>query len=481
MTTLSPRLAHLLIHEDQSTGRLIMPDGRDVREPRLPSAINLSGPNASSSLFPSPPVSPQVFAHEASPTDSSSALPTILPPPTTGRGERRPSASIFSLLNEARAVSPQSPRSPSGGATLRPSTASSASLRNVSSSTIGSGGSSPSSSHSHLRIQPPPHTYNYGHPPPRTAAGHPASYDGRGEYMQRYHHRSSAITLPPALAQRPEMARRHSSQPYEFSPASRPAPYLVPAQPMPGSSYTSLSPNHLPSVHQHDEYAPLMGSRAPISRTTKACNACRSRKVRCDAGGLPNGEPGTCSRCKEAGMSCVYSGPQKKRGPCPGYVCHLNLVSKTRADVRTVRQPSGARSRRPSHRSSVTSIATSHVTTPPTDDEQHLWSARSSYGFPPPGSHASQKGATASPTIAHRNPSGSVPVLSWPAMSPAIEVDADSRPVFRENYTMRPKSGAGGPPGERSSGFGGGLPSPLGMSLPPLRVAIERRDSYFSP
>lgn len=64
-------------------------------------------------------------------------------------------------------------------------------------------------------------------------------------------------------------------------------------------------------------------SRAPISRTTKACNACRQRKVRCDAGATtgemkPNGEPGTCSRCKETGVDCIYTTEQRKRGPMPG-------------------------------------------------------------------------------------------------------------------------------------------------------------------
>jgi len=319
MTTLSPRLAHLLIHEDQSTGRLIMPDGTGVREPRLPSTIDLSTTNVAAALALSQPVSPMTMPYEQSPSNTSAPLPTILPPPTTSRGDRRPSASIFSLLNDVRPVSPLSPSSTSGSLSLRPSTSSSAPVRKVSTSTAGSAGSPPPPSHSHLRIQPPPHTYNYSQPPPRTAGGHPASYDSRGQYMQQqYRQRSSVIASSPTAASRPDLLRRHSSQPYEYSPASRPAPYLVPAMSAPGPSYTNHG--HSPSSHHLDEYSPLIGSRAPISRTTKACNACRSRKVRCDAGGLPNGEPGTCSRCKESGVSCVYSGPQKKRGPCPGYV-----------------------------------------------------------------------------------------------------------------------------------------------------------------
>ncbi|KAJ9119132.1 hypothetical protein QFC22_003623 [Naganishia vaughanmartiniae] len=62
-------------------------------------------------------------------------------------------------------------------------------------------------------------------------------------------------------------------------------------------------------------------SRAPISRATKACNACRSRKVRCDAGGPKSsaaGEELACTRCKDSNVACVYTGSQRKRGPAPG-------------------------------------------------------------------------------------------------------------------------------------------------------------------
>lgn len=62
-------------------------------------------------------------------------------------------------------------------------------------------------------------------------------------------------------------------------------------------------------------------SRAPISRATKACNACRSRKVRCDAGGPESSAAGKelpCTRCNDSGIQCVYTGSQRKRGPAPG-------------------------------------------------------------------------------------------------------------------------------------------------------------------
>ena len=126
-----------------------------------------------------------------------------------------------------------------------------------------------------LRSAPtsPPYPRHY---PPHSAPLRPSSQECQIR-------RPSVMAAP-----RPDLFRRHSAHPYD-SPA-----YANAAEDFGGTS------------------------RAPISRTTKACNACRTRKVRCDAGGLPNGEPADCSRCREAGVECVYSGPQKKRGPCPG-------------------------------------------------------------------------------------------------------------------------------------------------------------------
>jgi hypothetical protein len=144
------------------------------------------------------------------------------------------------------------------------------------------------------------------------------------------------------------------------------------------------------------------------------------------------------------------------------------LLCYTQADLRTVRLPSGTRSRRPSHRSSVTSIATHRssvtsiatqaVTTPPTDDELPPWSEQSSYDFP---SNHGAKVLDRRPQSSH--PSSSMSVLSWPGMQPAIEM-RDPSIVFRENYTMGSKHGG-----------------PTSSVLPPLSVAIDRRASYYSP
>jgi hypothetical protein len=158
---------------------------------------------------------------------------------------------------------------------------------------------SPSVSALSLR-PPPPTSHGYHYTPPSTAPAHPASFDNRGSFLREQQRTTSTgDSLHPA---RPGVFRRHSGHPYDIPSSSRPT-----------SSYT-------PPRMQMEELSVATGSRAPISRTTKACNACRSRKVRCDAGGVTSGEPTTCGRCREGGIACVYSGPQKKRGPCPGYV-----------------------------------------------------------------------------------------------------------------------------------------------------------------
>ncbi|KAK1920563.1 hypothetical protein DB88DRAFT_330246 [Papiliotrema laurentii] len=418
MTALSPRLAHLLIHEDRShllihedrsTGRLVMPDGTDVRDTREP-RTQLPAPGIS------PPLSPRGYPFDPSPTSKQSHLPTILPTPRT-REDRRPTQSIFSLLNDAR---PISPRAPSPAMPPRPTTAQV--IRETP-----------------MAAYPPPHPATSHGYPHAHHAHHPQSFNARESYLSEQRRAVTAAGPSTGPSVRPDVFRRHSTHPYEYTPPpSRPGPYS--------------SAGHL------EDFSPIVGSRAPISRTTKACNACRSRKVRCDAGGTPNGEPSTCSRCRESGVECVYSGPQKKRGPCPG----------------TVRQPNGARSRRPSHRSSVTSIATSYVTTPPSEDEAQ-WTTRSSYGFPPPGTEWPQAGnkppvhphpLRTSPT-ARQAP---IPVLSWPGMQPAIEID-EPKVVFQDGYSMRPI----GEQDKRAE------MRKMSLALPPLKVALEKRESYYTP
>jgi hypothetical protein len=205
----------------------------------------------------SPPQSPEFTSPTMDrPSTTSSAT---LPPPRIV-DDLRPSQSIFSLLNDLSVASLRSPPSTSHSGSISPHT---------------------------VARRPSPTL------PPQPITPQSAPLPGvRPPFFAEERQSTTQGPIPP----RPDLFRRHSSHPYEYYPASQP---------------------HV--AYRHVGYAPLgMGSRAPISRTTKACNACRARKVRCDAGGNSGGEPSTCSRCRESGVTCVYSGAQKKRGPCPG-------------------------------------------------------------------------------------------------------------------------------------------------------------------
>ncbi|KAK4683974.1 hypothetical protein P7C73_g6234, partial [Tremellales sp. Uapishka_1] len=392
-TSLSPRLRHLLIQEDRRTGRLIMPYNSAHRGRRVPSQ--------SASLSPSsdPLVLPLPIPSRPSTSSASAENSFKMLPPALNLG-RRASTSIFALLNDPN-TSP-SPRSadldhhPSPSMSLSPLAHSERPL------------SAPLPLHSH-HLEPFFHSVNANpRPSPNQNQVHPPP-------QPRPQLQPLAGNVQPT---RPEMPRRHSSYPFE----------------------------------SQTQYTPISGARAPISRTTKACNACRNRKVRCDAGGLGNGETSTCSRCREAGVGCVYTGVQKKRGPCPGSARPSTAVSST------------SRSRRPSsHRSSFASTSTAYPTTPPDDAP---WSSRSSYSFLPGTPHALphlSEWAANPPRVMQPQMPEAKHVLSWPQMEPAV----DER-VFREDYTMT----APGPPPERREER---------TSLPPLKFAIGRRASYYEP
>lgn len=293
---------------------------------------------------------------------------------------------------------------------------------------------------------------------------------------------------------RPDLYRRHSAQPYEINPAT----------------------NRI--IYREYDFSPVgVGSRVPISRTTKACNACRSRKVRCDAGAgvtTATGENGVCSRCREAGVECVYTGNQKKRGPCPGTI-----------------RPNGSRrtSKADSPPDALGSPGYYDDNLPPLLASSG-WTSTQPRPLPPPGASAPMAASTSAPSQQlHRPPTATLsrkpsivswhpsdvpehdhakqqPSMRYPAQRPAhphhppvqplpplkplssapptqslpsprqLSLDSPpvpmlSPPVFntsdrREPPMLPPPIGA----------FGGD-----GRSLPPLRVAIQRKASYYSP
>lgn len=438
-TQLSPRLRHLLLAEDRSTGKLSLPRDRFL---------------ASRSTSLSPPESPldtgRPVSASHSPDYRAHQLPQLpqLPsfrearhlPLPIDRTSRKPSNSVVSLLNDMAVGSP-------------PSTASSDSSRPT------------------LQQQQKQHVYAA----PRTAEYNSAPQTPVTPYgymeQQPYYAAMPAGLMP----QRPDFYRRHSSQTY---PETRIHTY-------PGGSI---------------EFTPIFGARPPISRTTKACNACRSRKVRCDAGGNPGGEPGPCSRCRESGVSCVYSGPQKKRGPCPGTLRAPSTTSTNMRRRASCQNLSGAPSHqatpydRPPLSPSAHSHAMHYSATGPFPPQPHGGQyPHPDYAYGRRGSHLTARSSSSSgePITPQAYPTGSpeeaVTVLSWPEMEPALQQYESKLDLPKRGASLRIS------PPPHVIGLGhprGPMTAPISMegrtsyfsdrTLPPLRVAIGDRPS-FSP
>lgn len=290
-TSLSPRLRHLLIVEDRKTGKLYLPiAGQSTAKPSSP---------GSPIRRLSPPVSP--FTFPISPVDRTSQSPRQQPPvtrfpptlpPSLERSlpdplDRRPSSSISSLLSE--------------GSRPLPSPLSSQPLASTSYAVEHRG-----SRYEHPnRASAPSISFTPYHGSGSYAAALTCPIlptDGStSPFVPSSHYETARPSTTSALI-RPNYSRRPSGEIrnlYRHSVAPYPSPRPV-------SMAMSSTSHHASS------------SRAPISRTTKACNACRNRKVRCDAGGPGAPEGQSCGRCRDGGIECEYSGVQRKRGPCPG-------------------------------------------------------------------------------------------------------------------------------------------------------------------
>ncbi|WWC65049.1 uncharacterized protein I303_107663 [Kwoniella dejecticola CBS 10117] len=575
-TSLSPRLRHLLITEDRLTGNKLMPwrngsqtsladgraeesgsgsrrslasmsDGDAESEKGLSQNVpSLLTTHANGTSFPSPAISPTTVIFEVSPHNQDRPLPIDISaarqypfPSISSSTSNRPTSSIFSLLNSQPVVSPPSSASSNGSlpssSSLRPENGRDKEReRRTSNYNSNSGTSIRSSEHEKGKrktslpyarpaISPTsgsllsPSSEYFSAPQTAPIIHHRQSmyFDARSPGAHQHQHplpvdkRDFRLPGPGASSDgfgtdgRPGLLRRHSSHPYEYPS------HTEQQQQRPTTAYATGP------IYEID-YAG-MGARAPISRTTKACNACRNRKVRCDAGG---GEMGPCSRCVESGTQCVYTGVQKKRGPCPG---------TARPSISKPRRPS-SQSQISSHRSSVASVQSvqSYVITP--TDEQAPWS-RSSYGFPPhhpsfssaasyshphssgcgngPPPDSSEwssvaPGKTRSNLLPHRGSVSGGPlmngngtsIVSW---SPSFEQppsallsdgnanrniqeslrsssNLNSSSMFDRNYALGPRNSI-----VKSDGAGSHLPDTRMIqprTLPPLKVAIDGGHNY---
>lgn len=223
----------------------------------------------------------------------------------------------------------------------------------------------------------------------------------------------------------PQLPRRHSHQPYARPMTAHQHPYPRPA--------TST----FESYHPSSEIGNPSG-RGPISRTTKACDTCRTRKIRCEDGPLlSSGEPGPCLRCLAAGIECVFSGVQKKRGPCPGSMRPSTSAARRGSTTSDHADSTPSPLQQPlpprqlpvptSARSSVGSINTPYLLTPPED-------RRNSYGF------------STSPSSLPRHPVSAPlvpgPSARWPespetpSTAPRLPTPKIGRSLFDADYNL---------------------------------------------
>ncbi|WOO78832.1 Glucose transport transcription regulator RGT1 [Vanrija pseudolonga] len=171
------------------------------------------------------------------------------------------------------------------------------------------------------------HQHPHAHPP-----------QNQHQHLPPQHHRTSIDHqhYPPAYMHDPpyqlDIDRRHSYHPGQGAPGYTPGPIRPSTSKHQAHRGHPGHPGHPGQLPYHPEMVPFPGDgmRTPISRTTKACDSCRARKVRCnpDPSALI---PGTCTRCSEANRECVFTSTQKKRGPAPGKTARSATSSSSAA------------------------------------------------------------------------------------------------------------------------------------------------------
>ena len=160
-------------------------------------------------------------------------------------------------------------------------------------------------------------------------------------------------------------ARESSSHGFDSGSATDHAPAADPIQQLRQLTQDHMSGIHIdPSLQSHSNHAQQLAqdaiesltqpsysaSESPAvqtaaaaaaaaaaarTKTSRACDECRRKKIRCD--GSSEMEMGACSACKRSGRPCAYSRTPQKRGPNRGYIRDLTqrveLLERERNDI----------------------------------------------------------------------------------------------------------------------------------------------------
>lgn len=157
------------------------------------------------------------------------------------------------------------------------------------------------------RGQPPP-------PPHSHYGGHDQRYAQSGSHVDHNHHPGNQFASQDA-AHSAHAAMQGTGNIHEDA--------IRAAQ---QSQQASNLAQHMMSLDNADAGSPTspddqLPPRAKRNKVSRACDECRRKKIRCDAGETDPAP--TCSNCKRTGAPCKFSRTPMKRGPSKGYIKEL--------------------------------------------------------------------------------------------------------------------------------------------------------------
>lgn len=199
-------------------------------------------------------------------------------------------------------------------------------------------------------LQITPH-YSPYHSLQQTLESHASIHPDQAAYLRQSIHLPpphQPLPLSPQVLQQPLHQRAHRNLvrfglPPIAHEASAPLPYDIAAQDQRATQALVAAPLEQYQAHNSAAIPPLTTSRRDELKRPRACEACRSLKVRCD----PAPGQSSCRRCARASRSCIVTMPSRKRQrKTDGRVAELEkkidaLTASLQATQERVRSASG--------------------------------------------------------------------------------------------------------------------------------------------